>query len=66
MVEQQLLVAIGRIERAFTRIEQAWRPDQSDQNWAELHARHEQLKSSVKGAIEDVDRLLSQEDDRHG
>jgi hypothetical protein len=59
MAQPQLIMAIGRIERALSRIEQA--PDRkiSGNADAELHARHERLKAETKAAIADLDNLLS-------
>jgi hypothetical protein len=57
MAEQRLIVAIGRIERALSRLEQI--PDRAasvaDNDLAQ---RHEILKSETRSAIADIDRIL--------
>ena len=59
MAQQQLIIAIGRIERALSRIEQVPRPAVSVGNDDQLLARHQQLKSETKAAIADLDQLIS-------
>lgn len=58
MAEQRLIVAIGRIERALSRLEQiperAPLPESSD-----LAQRHEALKAETRSAIADIDRILA-------
>ena len=56
MAEPQLIMAIGRIERALSRIEQAPRPVAVD---TELNSRHEKLKAETKAAIADLDAILA-------
>ena len=58
MVEQRLIVAIGRIERALSRLEQLPDRDLPNDNVA-LTARHEHLKTETKAAIADIDRILA-------
>jgi hypothetical protein len=60
MVGQRLIVAIGRIERALSRLEQAPQPSTpvADNN---LSDRHEKLKSETRAAIADIDRILAGE-----
>lgn len=58
MAAQRLIVAIGRIERALSRLEQipettATAPDN------ELTNRHEKLKAETRAAISDIDRILA-------
>jgi hypothetical protein len=57
MAEQRLIVAIGRIERALSRIEQI-----SDRTGSlssdDLVQRHETLKAETRTAIADIDRIL--------
>jgi hypothetical protein len=57
MAEQRLIVAIGRIERALSRIEQLSdrAPSSSDDGLAQ---RHETLKAETRTAIADIDRIL--------
>lgn len=59
MAQQQLIIAIGRIERALSRIEQAPLPAESMGNDDQLFAKHEKLKSETKAAIADLDQLIS-------
>ncbi len=58
MAEQRLIVAIGRIERALSRLEQVPDPATSfgDDHLAQ---RHEKLKMETKSAIADIDRILA-------
>lgn len=56
MAEQQLIMAIGRIERALSRIEQVPLPAS---NHTDLSARHDILKSETKAAIAALDALLA-------
>lgn len=58
MVEQRLIVAIGRIERALSRLEQAPKPSLADID-NDLSDRHEKLKSETRAAIADIDRILA-------
>jgi hypothetical protein len=57
MAQERLILAIGRIERALTRLENVKIPvaDESD-----LSIRHEALKSETRAAIRDIDILLNQ------
>jgi hypothetical protein len=59
MAEQQLMQAIGRIERALSRLE---RVDFSKQNAPldrELVDRHDRLKTAAQAALDDIDQLLA-------
>ncbi len=58
MAAQRLIVAIGRIERALSRLEQlpATVPAGDDDVLAE---RHEKLKSETRMAIASIDRILA-------
>jgi hypothetical protein len=58
MAEQRLIVAIGRIERALSRLEQVPDPATSlgDDGLAQ---RHEKLKTETRSAIADIDRILA-------
>ena len=58
MVGQRLIVAIGRIERALSRLEQVPKPSLSDID-GDLSDRHEKLKSETRVAIADIDRILA-------
>ncbi len=64
MAQEQLIVAIGRIERALSRLEQI---DLSSGNQeaqsnsggdADLIARHERLKAETRAAISEIDALI--------
>ncbi|HEV7233075.1 MAG TPA: hypothetical protein VGN36_02445 [Sphingorhabdus sp.] len=58
MATERLIVAIGRIERALSRLEQvpAASAPAGDN---ELASRHEKLKSETRAAIADIDRILA-------
>lgn len=58
MIEQRFIVAIGRIERALSRIEKsAIAPASAGDN--DLAERHERLKSETRMAIQDLDKILA-------
>ena len=58
MIEQRFIVAIGRIERALSRIEKsAIAPAPTGDNG--LAERHEKLKSETIMAIQDLDKILA-------
>ena len=58
MAEQRLIVAIGRIERAVSKLEQL--PERaSSPDGGNLLLRHEALKSETRSAIADIDRILA-------
>lgn len=58
MVEQRFIVAIGRIERALSRIEKsAVAPAITGDN--DLAERHEKLKSETRIALRDLDKILA-------
>ncbi|WP_295442765.1 hypothetical protein [Sphingorhabdus sp. EL138] len=58
MIEQRFIVAIGRIERALSRIEKsAIAPAPTGDNG--LAERHEKLKSETLMAIQDLDKILA-------
>ncbi len=58
MAAQRLIVAIGRIERALSKLEQL--PDRTDPAAdKELFARHEKLKSETREAIKEIDDILA-------
>ena len=58
MAAQRLIVAIGRIERSLSRIEQLPVTAVPDGD-AKLAVAHEQLKMETKAAIADIDRILA-------
>ena len=58
MAAQRLIVAIGRIERALSRVERL--PERtlpSADN--ELMVRHEKLKAETREAIKEIDDILA-------
>lgn len=58
MIDQRFIVAIGRIERALSRIEKsAIAPAALGDN--DLAERHEKLKSETLIAIRDLDKILT-------
>jgi hypothetical protein len=58
MAEERFIVAIGRIERALSRIEQMQLPHKGAHD-AELAVRHERLKTETNAAIKDLDAILA-------
>lgn len=56
MAEQRLILAIGRIERALSRIEQVKTQVGGDEA---LIARHQLLKSQTREAIREIDELIA-------
>jgi hypothetical protein len=57
MAQERLILAIGRIERALSRLETVKVTAGGD---TELRSRHEALKSEARAAIRDIDALLGQ------
>jgi len=58
MADERLIFAIGRIERALSRIEKlAISPTALDES--DLSKRHEKLKSETLAAINDMDKILA-------
>jgi hypothetical protein len=58
MIEQRFIVAVGRIERALSRIEKsAIAPASAGDN--DRAERHEKLKSETRMAIQDLDKILA-------
>ena len=57
MDNDRVILAIGRIERALSRIETAKSTVKTDID-PELQARHEALKSEMKQAIRTIDGLI--------
>lgn len=58
MTQQQLIMAISRIERALFRIEQAPLRSPAEQSDTELFARYERLKVETRAAIGEIDAIL--------
>ncbi len=59
MAQQRLIQAIGRIERALSRLEQAPLKTAGTADDNGLVAKHEQLKAETQAAIRDIDRILA-------
>lgn len=58
MADERFIVAIGRIERALSRIEKlAIAPTVTSDS--DLTERHERLKSETLGALQDLDKILA-------
>ena len=58
MAAQRLIVAIGRIERALSRLERL--PDlRAPEMDNELAVRHERLKAETREAIQQIDDILA-------
>lgn len=62
MAQQRLIQAIGRIERALSRLEQAPLKTTRTADGSGLIAKHEQLKAETQAAIRDIDRILAGQD----
>jgi hypothetical protein len=58
MAAQRLIVAIGRIERALSRLEQMPLSLPSD-GPSDLIEKHERLKAETRGVIADMDTILA-------
>ena len=58
MEQQHIMMVIGRIDRALSRIEQASMVPQESNGNPELFARHERLKVEAGNAIVELDKLL--------
>jgi hypothetical protein len=59
MSQERLILAIGRIERALSRIEQAPMPVSASAD-NDLARRHEKLKAETKAVLSDIDRLIAE------
>jgi hypothetical protein len=58
MAEERFIVAIGRIERALSRLEKmALSPAVTESS--DLSERHKKLKSETLAAIGDIDKILA-------
>ena len=60
MDNEPLILAIGRIERALSRIESAKSRMNTNVD-PELEARHRALKSEMKQAIQTIDSLIERQ-----
>lgn len=63
MAQQRLIMAIGRIERALSRLEQARIPQAAEtESNPELQAKYDRLKAETQAAIREIDQLLAGSD----
>ena len=65
MAQEQLMTAIGRIERAISKLEQVQLPVASSSN-QDLQLRYDALKSATEQAVAEIDRLISKEGTANG
>lgn len=61
MDNERVILAIGRLERALSRIESAKSQMKTDAD-AALEARHEALKAEMKQAIRTIDGLIERQE----
>jgi phage host-nuclease inhibitor protein Gam len=61
MDNERVILAIGRIERALSRIESASSTMEANAD-AALEARHEALKAEMKQAIRTIDGLIERQE----
>ncbi len=59
MANERLILAIGRMERALSRLERYQPPSRGDGADHALAERHEKLKSETRIAISAIDSILS-------
>jgi hypothetical protein len=59
MAQQRLIQAIGRIERALSRIERVPASLTLNGNADQLAAKHDALKAETRSAIRELDAILS-------
>ncbi|WP_422343957.1 hypothetical protein [Parasphingorhabdus sp.] len=62
MENERVILAIGRIERALSRIETAKEAVPGHQADAALEKRHAALKEEMKQAIHTIDGLIAQQE----
>ncbi len=60
MAQQRMIEAIGRLERAVSRLEQV-RISEAPAHDPELEQRYSALKSATEQAVAEIDRLLAKE-----
>ena len=61
MENERVILAVGRIERALSRIEAAAQASTKGQPDAALEKRHAALKDEMKQAIHTIDGLIAQQ-----
>lgn len=59
MPQQQLILTIGRIERALSRLEQASNTRMIDVPDSKLIEKHKQLKAETRKALDEIDIILA-------
>lgn len=59
MPQQQLILTIGRIERALSRLEQASNTRTIDVPDSKLIEKHKQLKTETRLALDEIDIILA-------
>lgn len=59
MPQQQLILTIGRIERALSRLEQASAARTNGVPDSKLIEKHEQLKAATRTALDEIDTILA-------
>ncbi|MEP2102230.1 MAG: hypothetical protein ABJP02_12055 [Parasphingorhabdus sp.] len=62
MENERVILAIGRIERALSRIEAAKVASSDPQTDPELEKRHAALKEEMKQAIHTIDGLIARQE----
>lgn len=62
MENERVILAIGRIERALSRIETAKETGTNHQQDAALEKRHAALKDEMKQAIHTIDGLITRQE----
>ncbi len=58
MATQRLIIAIGRIERTLSRLEQL-PTEANSQAVSDLAGKHERLKAETRAVISDIDAILA-------
>lgn len=59
MAQQRLILAIGRIERALSRLEKTNPEKPVSTTDPELQQKHERLKAEAQAAIQEIDKILA-------
>jgi hypothetical protein len=59
MANERLILAIGRIERALSKLEQFEPPETHGNPDTKLLAKHERLKAEARATIEAIDSVLA-------
>lgn len=62
MENERVILAVGRIERALSRIEAAAQASTNGQADAALEKRHAALKDEMKQAIHTIDGLIARQE----